>query len=464
MSGRAAADPIAFLQQQAPWLFAPELGVCIVGSAALRICCERTAIPGPEPGDLDLAWGVDPERGRALLEQHGVSLPTTTGNVARGTLALSLAGERIEITSFRGNPTGELLAARIAADLAERDMTIGGIAIELATGIAHDPHDGLGDWQGRRVVAIGDPAERIREHPIRWLRYYRKAHELDFELDRAVRRLEVRDDLLAQLPPEAVAGELRAILLRCRSPGRCLLELHEEAMLEGLSPELARQFDGRAAGPQRWHPEVSQALHLILALEWAAANTCELPERDRFAVLLAVLTHDLGKGWSPDRELPSHRGHEARGVEHVERLLARWPGFADARAGMLARHVCELHLVVRNFDEQRNGTLASHYERWFRPKDYPVRLFAFAVAADSAGRLGRADSGAAVLVEVEARLQWLRAVCSGVDAAALRTRYPDDLEAFRAALHEARARALQATPFRLTSAAAGDPPSPSRRP
>ena len=43
-------------------------------------------------------------------------------------------------------------------------------------------------------------------------------------------------------------------------------------LLQSLLPELASQFDGRPAGPQQWHPEVGQALHMILALEWAAAG------------------------------------------------------------------------------------------------------------------------------------------------------------------------------------------------
>lgn len=439
----AAVDAIGFLRDAAPWLFAPGLGTCLVGSTALALACRRAGVPGPRPMDLDLAWALAPDEGAALLQRHGVFVPTTTGNQQRGTLALKLGGRRIEVTTLRGSAVGAPLAERIGADLAERDMTIGAVAIELAGAQCHDPYDGLRHWRERRIVPVGDPAARVREHPVRWLRYFRKAHELGFELAGSVRTLALAPALLHTLPPEAIAGELRAILGKCPSPGRCLLDLHESGLLATLSPELERQFDGRPAGPQRHHPEVGQALHLILALEWAAEDTLGLPDADRLAVLFAVLCHDLGKGDTPAAELPQHLGHEAAGLPHLDALMQRWPSLTDHRGALLARHVCELHVTIRQFDQLRPATLARLYDRCFRAHDYPVALFARAVAADHAGRLGLAGDGQRVRDRIEADLHWLRATCGAVDAGALRTAHGDDLEAFRRALHEARADAIR---------------------
>lgn len=438
-------DALALIRAEAPWLLAPDLGVCIVGSQALAIACREAKIAAPNPSDLDLSWALDHEAGSALLTEHGVFQPTTTGSVERGTVAAKIGGERIEITTFRAGEQSASIRERIHADLSERDMTIGAIAVEVADGTVHDPFDGLQHYRDKRIVPVGDPAQRVDEHGIRWLRYFRKAHEFGFLVDSSIRGLRRNRDpqLLLSLPKEAIALELRAILTKTRSPGRCLLDLHEVGLLATLSEIVAKQFDGRPAGPQRWHPEVSQALHMILALDWALANTTHLEERDRTAVLFAVLCHDLGKSESKEAGFPHHRGHEGAGVPLIEQLSKRWPGLMDQRTTTLAKHVSALHLEVRRFGELRNGTKARLYDEYFRAKDYPVELFAIAVAADSAGRLGFEHEGAGVKERVMRDLVSLREACSSVDAGALRRHHADDLDAFRAALHEARAKALR---------------------
>ena len=457
LSASAFVDEVGFLRANADWLFTPELGVCVVGSSALAIACARQGVDGPRPGDLDLAWALDVDAGEKLLREHGVFLATTEGNVTRGTLALKLGGRRLEITTFRGDASDAPLAQRIADDLAERDMTIGALALQLATGELHDPQQGLRDWLERRVRPVGDPAARVREHPVRWLRYFRKAHELGFDVDTSIRNLDLRPQLLLQLPREAIAGELRSMLVKCASPGRCLCELHEVGLLVVIAPELALQFDGRPAGPQRHHPEISQALHLILALEWAFAHTQHLDERDALTVRIAVLCHDLGKGYTKSADLPRHLGHDQSGLAPIGHLLDRWPGLADPRARTLARQVCALHLHLHRLSELRPGTLARLYDEWLRGGDFPAELFALAIAADAAGRLGHEHSGETIASQVLRDVQWLRTTCAGVDAAALREQHPGDLEAFRAALHEARAKAL-AKSRRALSAPADERP------
>ncbi len=439
-------DALAFVQRHAPWLAAPELGACVVGSQALAAACRAAGLTAREPSDVDLAWGLEPARGRALLEQHDCFVPTTSGSVERGTLAAKLGGARVEITTFRAGDATAPIAERIRADLSERDMTIGALAVEVATGAVHDPFDGLRHYREGRVVAVGDPAERVREHGIRWVRYFRKAHELGFVVDNPIRKLRrhLEPALLLDLPREAVALELRAILTKTPSPGRCLLDLHEVGLLSTISKDLAKQFDGRPAGPQRWHPEVGQGLHLILALDWTLANTAQLEERDRVATLFAVLCHDLGKSDTDPARFPHHYGHEGAGVPHIEQLATAWPGLMDQRTVTLCKHVAALHLDVRRFDELRDDTLAKMFDRHFRAEDYPLDAFATAVAADSAGRLGFEAEGDTVREQVLRDLTMLRDACATVDAAALRARFADDLGAFRAALQDERARAIRA--------------------
>ncbi len=443
MSANPTTDPIAYVRENAPWLCAPEIGACLVGSAALAVACERAGIAPPRPKDVDFAWALDIESGRALLEQRRCLVPTTTGNLERGTLALRIGELRCELTTLRASDASMSMPERIERDLRARDMTCGAVAVELATGAVHDPCGGMQDWKDRRVRACGDVAQRVREHPIRWVRYYRKAREWDFAIDNSIRKLDLPRSVFDALPREAMALELRAALLHCASPGRFFVDLHEARLLQHLMPELALQFDGRPAGPQRWHPEISQSLHLVLALEWAHERVRLLEERDQLAVAIAVLCHDLGKGCTKEGDLPSHPDHEQSGLKPLAATLDRWPGLADQRARTLAAKVCELHQLARRFHELRPGTLAELYDRHFRAKDPPIELFAMAVAADEAGRLGEAHNGEPMYEQVVADLRSLRACCESVDADALRRQFTE-LDEFKAALHEARARAIGA--------------------
>ena len=442
----SSSDPRELLSKEASWLFAPELGTCVVGSAALAEACRRRDIAPPRVGDLDLSWGLDLEKGQRLLEEHSTFLATTEQNRARGTLAAKLGGQRIEITSYRGASTGNGLGERLLEDLALRDMTVGAVAWRLFDDAILDPMHGVEHWHERRVVACGDPRQRIAEHPIRHVRYYRRAHEWGFAIDPQIRKVAPDHEALASIPREALAQELRLALVRCASPGRFLLELHEARALGLLVPELDPQFDGRPAGPSRHHPEISQALHVVLALEWLAQQSAGLLEEDRLAVAVAVLCHDLGKNSSTSEEWPSHHGHDDSGRPLVARLLDTLPGLTTSWSRRLAEAVCALHLTVRDFERLRPGTRVDLYEQWFKAKEFRVDLFALAIAADVAGRLGHAIAGERVASTVAADIHWLRERCGGVDAAAIKERIGNDIEKFKAALHEARARAVTSRP------------------
>ncbi len=432
------------LLRHAPWLAEPRLGTCIVGTAALAEACRRAGVDAPRTHDVDLAWALDVDAGARLLADRNAAATVTENSRQRGTLALRVAGHRFEVTTFRGD--GDSLRERIGADLARRDMTIGAIAWQIETDAILDPEGGLEDWRARRIEPVGDAALRIVEHPVRFLRYYRRAHELDFELSTRVRKLVFDPAWSRAVPREHVAAEFRRALLRTPSPGRFLLELFEAGALPHFAPELAAQFDGRAAGPVRHHPEVSQALHLILALEWVATKSRDLGEDDRAAVMVAVLCHDLGKGATPRDQLPTHPGHERRGLPILRRLLDSLPGLADAAARRLAEQVCALHLESRRLRSMRPGTLAKLYDEHLRSGAFRTDLFALAVGADAGGRLGRAADGDRVAERVGEDLAAVRTACEAVDAGELRARF-DDLERFRNELHAARVRTLRAAGF-----------------
>jgi tRNA nucleotidyltransferase (CCA-adding enzyme) len=275
------------------------------------------------------------------------------------------------------------------------------------------------------------------------LRYYRRAHQWNFEVDKAIRDVSLEPEILNQVPPEAIASELRSALLDCASPGAFLLDLDECDLLAVISPELALQFDGRPAGPVRYHPEVSQSSHMILALEWIASRSAHLDDRERNRALVAVLCHDLGKGYTPAEKFPAHHGHEESGLEPLRALLGRYPGLTDSRGRRLAEAVCVLHLTIRRVDELRPASRAKLYGKHLRAKDFPVHVFALAVGADSGGRLGQGARGDEVTRRVEADLEWIRGQCETVDVGALWETHKDDKERFESERHQAWARVLR---------------------
>ncbi|MHC5065881.1 MAG: HD domain-containing protein [Planctomycetota bacterium] len=436
-------NPRDQISEQAPWLLDPKLAVCVVGSSALAEACKRAGTKEPVTADLDLSWAVDIDRGSKLLQERGVEIQTTSANRERGTLAFRMKGERIEITSLRGGANEQDIQRRIEADLGYRDMTVGALAWWLTEDRVLDPFDGLSHWQDGRIVPVGEAAARIREHPVRWLRYYRRARQWEFDLDSAVRDLDLDPQLLTEVPSEALAAEFRAALLDVPSPGQYFAELYDAGLLPIIAPELAPQFDGRPAGPIRHHPEGGQGEHMILALRWARERSMSLPEADRVMLMLAVLCHDLGKGFTPAEKFPAHHGHERAGVLPLRKLLDKLPGLANPSSRRLAEEVCVLHLDSRRLRGLRPGTLARLYEQYFRKQDFRADLFALAVGADSGGRLGKSEEGDQVAAQIQDDLAWLQECCRAVDAASIRKKHADP-EDFKRALYEARSESIAA--------------------
>lgn len=400
-------ERIAALRAAAAWLWSPELGACVVGSAALAEACLRAGVEPPRVGDIDLAWPLATSAGEDLLRARGAFVATTAANRARGTLAIAAGGQRYEVTSFRGDaPAGASYASRLELDLGLRDMTVGALAWQLADDTIVDPLDGLGDWRARRVVACGDPAARVREHPVRLLRYYRRAHEWRFTLDPAIRGLRAAPEQLAAIPAEAASAELRAGLLRCASPGELLIDLHAAGALTPWAPEL----DAVLA------PYQPKATTLVAALRWAANRARSMADDERLAVLVAVLCRELD-------------------AAAIDALLDRLPSLSDVRARRLAHSVAALRSITPQFGSLPAATLADLYEQWFKGNAFAVEPFAIAASAHRVD----ADADAALLGR---QLRWLRERCGMIDVGALWSRLGHDRTSFMRAVHEARSSLL----------------------
>jgi putative nucleotidyltransferase with HDIG domain len=241
--------------------FADAEGVWIVGGAV------RDAALGREVVDLDLAVAGDPGAvARAIaseLREHAFELSAEFGTwrvVSRE------RGWQIDVTALRGDS--------IEADLAERDFTIGAVAVSLAGGEPVDPYAGLTDLAEKRLRAVGERA--FLADPLRLLRAPRLAAELDLEVDERTVAL-ARDAASRAADPagERQLAELRR-LMGGPDPLRGLRVLGDLGLTAVVLPEV-EALRGVEQGPNH-HLDVYD--HTIAVLEHALEVESDL---ERFA-------------------------------------------------------------------------------------------------------------------------------------------------------------------------------------
>lgn len=292
-------------------------------------------------------------------------------------------------------------------DLQRRDLTINAIA-ETEDGQLIDPYHGLDDIKARRLRHVS-PA--FAEDPVRILRVARFAAryaELGFtiaEETMAMMKSMVQQGEVDALVPERVWAEMQKALGE-KTPARFIEVLRECGALKKLLPEVDCLFG--VPQPEKYHPEIDTGIHVLLVLQQAAHLTEDT--RIRFAALV----HDLGKGITPEEELPQHIEHERRGVPLVKELCKRLRVPNDYRD--LAVLVTEYHLYPHLAHELRPETKLKLFEKldaFRRPERF--EQFLLACEADSRGRPGYEDR----VLEKPDILRRALAAARSVDAAAL---------------------------------------------
>ena len=221
-------------------------------------------------------------------------------------------------------------------DLARRDLTINAIA-QAADGRLIDPFDGRADLQSRVLRHV---TTAFREDPVRILRVGRFAARFhDFTVapeTLALMREMVEAGEVDALVAERVWQELARGLMESR-PSRMFELLRECGALARLLPEVERLW----GVPQRaeYHPEVDTGVHLMMVLDMSARLDAPLPVR------FACLTHDLGKGTTPQDMLPRHHGHEERSAKLLKDVCERLRVPTECRelADVVAREHGNIH-------------------------------------------------------------------------------------------------------------------------
>ena len=268
-------------------------------------------------------------------------------------------------------------------DLERRDLTINAIAEDDA-GKLIDPFNGVEDLN-RRVLrhvssAFSDDPVRVLRLARFMARYSDPPFTIAAETSELIRGM-VEAGKLDNLVAERVWQEVSRALGEA-DPVRFFECLRELGVLARLLPEIDDLWG--VPQPPKWHPEVDCGVHTMMALKMA----CRLSRA--LEVRFATLTHDLGKATTPERLLPSHHGHEARGAELIKVLSQRLK--IPTRFSDLARRAATYHTQLHHLYELRPKTILKLLEGLdaFR-KRQNLEWFLLVCQADFQGREGFAD-------------------------------------------------------------------------
>nr|MBX2849121.1 multifunctional CCA addition/repair protein [Acidiferrobacterales bacterium] len=295
-------------------------------------------------------------------------------------------------------------------DLLRRDLTINAMAQD-ESGDLVDPFNGKADLEAGIIRHVSDA---FIEDPVRILRAARFAARFDFSV--APETLELMREMVANgevdaLVPERVWAELHKAL-KTDAPHRFIRVLRDCGALQRIMPEVDALF----GVPQtaKYHPEIDTGIHTMMVIEQAAKLT------DDTMVRFAALTHDLGKGVTPQDILPSHRGHEIAGLPLIKDFCARLK--VPKKYQSLALAVGEYHLHMHKMFELKAQTVIKMLENTRSlMDDERAKQIAQACIADAKGRTGLEDRD---YPQAELFIQFQQAAKS-VDAGAIAANYND---------------------------------------
>ena len=320
-------------------------------------------------------------------------------------------------------------------DLQRRDLTINAIAQD-SDGTLIDPYGGQRDLAAK-IFRHVSPA--FSEDPVRILRLARFAARFD--------EFVVAPETLALMRQMVDSGEVDALVPErvWQEIGRGLMESHPSRMFEvmrecGALARILPELDALSGVPQpaQHHPEIDTFVHVMMVIDVAARDDASLPVR------FAALTHDLGKGLTPQEDWPRHIAHEVRSERLAEQVCRRLKVPNEVRE--LALLAAREHGNVPRAPEMRADTIVKLLERSdaFRK---PARFADLLKVSecDHRGRAGLADSPFPQRDDWLAALEAAQSVNAGAIAAEVTARNPErPAERIAAAIHQARVQAVSA--------------------
>lgn len=319
--------------------------------------------------------------------------------------------ERKSGRGYRGFAVQTSPDVTLEEDLSRRDLTINAIATSIdgaGAEVIFDPYSGTDDLHNKVLRHVTDA---FHDDPVRILRVARFAARFtDFSV--APETMELMRSMVAHgeadhLVAERVWQELARGLME-EKPSRMFEVLRQCGALQVVLPEVDRLW----GVPQRaeYHPEIDTGVHLMMVLDMAARLQAPL------SVRFACLTHDLGKGTTPEDVLPRHIGHEQRSARLLKGLCERLRVPTDCRE--LADVVAREHGNIHRSGDLGAAALVRLLERCDAIRK-PARLddILLACECDARGRLHFEESPYPQRARINAALAAAQSVATSVIAA-----------------------------------------------
>ena len=330
---------------------------------------------------------------------------------------------------FQFNASPEIT---LEQDLERRDLTINAIA-QNADGDLIDPFNGLDDIENKILRHVSDA---FIEDPVRVLRVARFAARFNFTIAPetfALMKTMVNNGEVDALVAERVWTEMNKALAT-DTPQIFFQVLRDCGALARILPEIDNLF----GIPQtaKYHPEIDTGIHTLMVVE-QAAKLSQDP-----LVRFSALVHDLGKAVTPTSELPSHRGHEIKGLPLIKQLCERLR--IPKKFQALALAVSEFHLHMHKMYQLKPQTVLKMLERTRSLNDENrAQQIALCCIADARGRTSfenRDYSQADLFLKFQQ-------VANCVDSKSISAEFSDDKanngQKIQAAIRKARVAAIK---------------------
>ncbi|BCE00262.1 multifunctional CCA addition/repair protein [Marinicellulosiphila megalodicopiae] len=316
-------------------------------------------------------------------QQVGADFPVFLHPKTKDEFALART-ERKTAKGYKGFECFSDPSVTLEDDLVRRDLTINAIA-QSEAGELIDPYGGRNDIENKTLRHV---SEAFIEDPLRVLRlarFYARFAHLGFEVAPETINLMkqmVDSGELNELVPERVWAEMQKALSE-KNPEMFFILLRQIGALNVILPELDALYG--VPQPMLYHPEVDCAIHSLQVLQVA----CSLSKNTN--VRFASLLHDLGKGKSPQDNLPHHYGHEQTGEFVIRKLSKRLK--LPNKTAQLCQLVAKYHTHTHRAHELKSKTILKVFQAFGALKnDTLFEQFLLCCEADAKGRSGFLNS------------------------------------------------------------------------